>query len=89
MGPPEGVGCYHPDAGIVFVALPFRAQHSVHLDLLPTMYSFFLMANIQNDSPHCIIHSHHMTLSQQKIVSVFRLGTLPALPSCLRWCQGV
>ena len=30
------------------------------------MYSFFLMANIQNNSPYRIIHSHRMTLSRQK-----------------------
>ncbi len=44
------------------------------LDFLPTMYSFFFMANIENNGLYRIIHSHRITLSRQKTVFVFRLG---------------
>jgi hypothetical protein len=65
--------CYHPGAGIVFLAFPshFAPNILYILDLLPTMYSFLLMANmIKNNSPYRIIHSHRMTLSRQKTVFV-------------------
>ena len=60
--------CYHPGAGIVFVAFPSHFAPSILyiLDLLPTMYSFFLMADIKNVSRYRIIHSHRMRLSRQK-----------------------